>query len=68
MRHCFEFARKPADDFAVTSWDEVVASATRDGRAVGDLNEGSAEMIHDVQVDGTFPGDTKLFKLHNPIR
>jgi urease subunit gamma len=34
----------------------------------GDVMEGVAEMIHDVQVEATFPDGTKLVTVHNPIR
>jgi urease gamma subunit len=30
--------------------------------------EGIAEMIHDVQVEATFPDGTKLVSVHHPIR
>ena len=33
-----------------------------------DVMEGVAEMISEVQVEGTFPDGTKLVTLHNPIR
>lgn len=33
-----------------------------------DVMEGVAEMIHDVQVEGTFPDGTKLVTVHHPIR
>ena len=33
-----------------------------------DCMEGVAEMIHDVQVEATFPDGTKLVTVHNPIR
>ena len=33
-----------------------------------DCMEGIAEMIHDVQVEATFPDGTKLVTVHNPIR
>lgn len=52
----------------------------RDGRSVSELMdlgrrllgradvlEGVAEMIHEVQVEGTFPDGTKLVTVHNPI-
>ncbi len=52
----------------------------RDGRSVADLMdvgrrilgraevmEGVPEMIHDVQVEGTFPDGTKLVTVHSPI-
>jgi urease gamma subunit len=32
-----------------------------------DVMEGIAEMIHDVQVEATFPDGTKLVTVHNPI-
>ena len=60
--------------------DFVVAGA-RDGRRVADLMaaggeiltrsqvmEGVAEMIHDIQVEATFPDGTKLVTVHEPIR
>jgi urease gamma subunit len=48
-----------------------VAELMRDGAAVlsrGQVMEGIAEMIHDVQVEATFPDGTKLVTVHNPIR
>lgn len=33
-----------------------------------DVMEGVPEMIHDVQIEGTFPDGTKLVTVHNPIR
>jgi urease subunit gamma len=33
-----------------------------------DVMEGVAEMIHDVQVEATFPDGTKLVTIHHPIR
>jgi len=36
------------------------------GRA--EVMEGIAEMIHDVQVEATFPDGTKLVTVHDPIR
>lgn len=59
---------------------ELIEGA-RDGRSVADLMsygttilsredvmEGIAEIIHDVQVEATFPDGTKLVTVHNPIR
>jgi len=53
----------------------------RDGRTVadlmsagahvisrGDCMDGIAEMVHDVQVEATFPDGTKLVTVHHPIR
>ena len=34
----------------------------------GDVMEGVAEMIHEVQVEATFPDGTKLVTVHHPIR
>ncbi len=55
--------------------------AIRDGKTVAelmqygatiltkkDVMEGVAEMIHDIQVEGTFPDGTKLVTVHDPIR
>ncbi|MBL8700360.1 MAG: urease subunit gamma [Alphaproteobacteria bacterium] len=60
--------------------DHVVEGA-RDGRSVADLMHsgagviargqvmpGVAEMIHEIQVEATFPDGTKLVTVHNPIR
>jgi urease gamma subunit len=34
----------------------------------GDVMEGIAEMIPEIQVEGTFPDGTKLVTVHDPIR
>ena len=60
--------------------DHVVEGA-RDGRSVAELMrdgaavltreqvmEGIAEMVHEVQVEATFPDGTKLVTIHRPIR
>ncbi|MBK1623796.1 urease subunit gamma [Afifella marina] len=60
---------------------DFVVEGARDGRAVADLMEagahvvtrdqvmeGVAEMIHDVQVEATFPDGTKLVTVHQPVR
>jgi urease gamma subunit len=60
---------------------DFVVEGARDGRSVADLMEaaahvvactqvmdGVAEMIHDVQVEATFPDGTKLVTVHHPIR
>ena len=47
-----------------------VADLMRDGAAVIDRNqvmEGVGEMIHEIQVEATFPDGTKLVTVHNPI-
>lgn len=60
---------------------DFVTEGARDGRSVAELMEagahvitrdqvmeGVADMIHDVQVEATFPDGTKLVTVHNPIR
>jgi urease subunit gamma len=55
--------------------------AARDGKSVAelmqygatilsraDVMEGIPEMIHDVQIEATFPDGTKLVTVHDPIR
>ena len=66
---------------AVAIITDFVVEGARDGRSVADLMEagahvvtpdmvmeGIAEMIHDVQVEATFPDGTKLVTVHNPVR
>ena len=58
-----------------------ILEGARDGRSVSelmsfgttllkrdDVMEGIAEMIHDIQVEATFPDGTKLVTVHDPIR
>ena len=48
-----------------------VAELMRDGAAVisrDQVMDGIAEMIHDIQVEATFPDGTKLVTVHEPIR
>ena len=60
---------------------DFVVEGARDGRSVADLMEagahvvscaqvmeGISEMIHDIQVEATFPDGTKLVTVHNPVR
>lgn len=47
-----------------------VAELMRDGRAVlarDDVMEGVPELLHEVQVEATFPDGTKLVTIHQPI-
>jgi urease gamma subunit len=66
---------------AIALITEFVVEGARDGRSVADLMEqaahvvtkaqvmdGIAAMIHDVQVEATFPDGTKLVTVHHPIR
>jgi urease subunit gamma len=48
-----------------------VAELMRDGATVlrrEQVMEGIPEMIHDIQVEATFPDGTKLVTVHQPIR
>lgn len=66
---------------AVALISDFVVEGARDGRSVADLMrdgagvltreqvmDGVAEMIHDIQVEATFPDGTKLVTVHDPIR
>ena len=66
---------------AIAIISDFVVEGARDGRAVADLMEagahvisrdqvmeGIAEMIHDIQVEATFPDGVKLVTVHEPIR
>ncbi|MEM8577230.1 MAG: urease subunit gamma [Pseudomonadota bacterium] len=66
---------------AIALITDAVVEGARDGRSVAEMMqagaevitraqcmEGVAEMIHDVQVEATFPDGTKLVTVHNPIR
>ena len=61
---------------AIALITDFVVEGARDGRPVADLMEagahvvmeGVSEMIHDVQVEATFPDGTKLVTVHHPIR
>lgn len=33
-----------------------------------DVMEGVAEVLHEVQIEATFPDGTKLVTVHNPIQ
>ena len=49
---------------------KTVAELMRDGATVlsrEQVMEGIAEMIHEIQVEATFPDGTKLVTVHNPI-
>ena len=66
---------------AIALITDYVVEGARDGRSVADLMEAGAtvvradqcmdgipELIHEVQVEATFPDGTKLVTVHNPIR
>ena len=66
---------------AIALISDFVVEGARDGRPVSELMEtgahvvkrtdcmdGIPEIIHDVQVEATFPDGTKLVTVHNPIR
>ena len=66
---------------AIALITDFVVEGARDGRTVAELMDGGAqvltadqvmpgiaEMIHDIQVEATFPDGTKLVTVHHPIR
>ncbi|MGD3542162.1 urease subunit gamma, partial [Xanthomonas citri pv. citri] len=66
---------------AVALISDFVVEGARDGRTVAELMaagaevltreqvmDGIAELIHEVQVEATFPDGTKLVTVHAPIR
>lgn len=66
---------------AVALITHEIMEGARDGRTVAelmshgttiltqnDVMDGIASMIHEVQVEATFPDGTKLVTVHNPIR
>jgi urease subunit gamma len=66
---------------AIALISSQLQEAARDGRSVAELMqygatilsrdevmEGIPEMIHEIQIEATFPDGTKLVTVHNPIR
>jgi urease gamma subunit len=66
---------------AVALITDFIMEGARDGESVATLMQkgahvltrtqvmdGIPEMIHDIQVEATFPDGTKLVTVHNPIR
>lgn len=66
---------------AIAIISSEIMEAARDGKSVAeimtwgttilkrtDVMDGIAEMIHEVQVEATFPDGTKLVTVHDPIR
>ena len=66
---------------AIAMISDFVVEGARDGSSVANLMsegagvlrrdevmDGVAEMIHDIQVEATFPDGTKLVTVHEPIR
>ena len=65
---------------AIAFISAAVMEGARDGQTVAelmsygrtllnrdDVMDGICEMLHDVQVEATFPDGTKLVTIHNPI-
>jgi urease subunit gamma len=66
---------------AIAIISDFILEGARDGRTVAELMKAGAEvlrrdqvmpgipeMIHDIQVEATFPDGTKLVTVHEPIR
>ena len=66
---------------AIAILSAEILEAARDGKTVAaimamgtsilnrdDVMDGVAEMIHEVQVEATFPDGTKLVTIHDPIQ
>jgi urease subunit gamma len=66
---------------AIALITDFIVEGARDGKSVADLMrdggrvitreqvmDGIADMIHDIQVEATFPDGTKLVTVHQPIR
>jgi urease subunit gamma len=66
---------------AVAILSAEILEAARDGRTVAeimvlgtkilrreDLMDGVTDMLHEVQVEATFPDGTKLVTVHDPVR
>ncbi len=66
---------------AVAMISAEILEAARDGKSVAeimvlgakilkrdDLMDGISEMLHEVQVEATFPDGTKLVTVHDPVR
>lgn len=66
---------------AIAYISAAILEGARDGQTVSelmnygttllsrnDVMEGIAEMIHEIQVEATFPDGTKLVTVHNPIQ
>jgi urease subunit gamma len=66
---------------AIALITDFIVEGARDGRSVAELMQSGAtvltraqvmdgipEMIHDIQVEATFPDGTKLVTVHEPIR
>ena len=57
----FEGARDGKSDSELMSYGSSILKRE-------DVMDGVADMIHEVQVEATFPDGTKLVTVHNPIR
>jgi len=80
-RRRLERGRKLNHPEAIALIADSVVEGARDGRSVAELMrdggtvltreqvmEGVPEMIHEIQVEATFPDGVKLVTVHHPIR
>jgi len=77
LHYAGELARKRKERGLKLNYPEAVAlisaelmEAARDGKILtkADVMEGVDAMIHEIQIEATFPDGTKLVTVHNPIR
>ena len=80
-RRRLERGVKPNHPEAVALISDFIMEGARDGKTVAELMQsgahvltraqvmdGIADMIHEVQIEATFPDGTKLVTVHEPIR
>lgn len=80
-RHRLERGVRLNHPEAIALISDFILEGARDGQSVSQLMaegaqvltrdqvmDGIAEMVHDVQVEATFPDGTKLVTVHRPIR
>ena len=73
VKHNYPEAIALISDFVVEGARDgnSVANLMRDGASVltrSEVMDGIDDVIHEIQVEATFPDGTKLVTVHNPIR